>query len=98
MRPPFYIMSSSAEEIQSKMSINKETPMQSVVDHNYTAFLECRFKGTWQSDSAGQYTAVGDDSELRLIRIDGMKKYLAFKSGARVSILFPNVVSYDQSD
>jgi len=85
-------------EAQPMISMSNETPMQSTIDHNYIACLECRFKGTWQSDSAGHYTAVGEDSELRIVRIDGSKKYMAFKTGAHVSLLFPNVVSYEQAD
>jgi hypothetical protein len=81
-----------------KPMISKETSMQSSLDHNYIACLECRFKGTWHSDSEGHYTSAGEDSELRIIRLDGAKKYLAFRSGARVSLIFPNVVSFEQTD
>ena len=91
-------MTTPAEEAQPVISMSNESPKQSSIDHNYISCLECRFKGTWQSDSAGNYTSVGEDSELRIIRVDGAKKYLAFKSGARVSLLFPNVVSYEQAD
>ncbi len=91
-------MITSAEEANQPTTSMKETPTQPSIDHNYIACLESRFKGTWQSDSEGHYTAVGEDSELRIVRLDGVKKYLAFKSGAHVSIIFPNVVSYEQGD
>jgi hypothetical protein len=90
-------MITTDETAQPPISI-EETSSQPSIDHNYIACLECRFKGTWRSDSEGHYTAVGEDSELRIVRIDGLKKYLAFKSGAHVSMIFPNVVSYEQGD
>ncbi len=79
-------------------SIMRRTPMQPIVDHNYIACLECRFKGTWQADSAGRYIASGDDAELRILRIDGVKKYLTFNKDALVSILSSNMITYEQAD
>ena len=80
------------------MAIERNTPGLTSVDHNYIACLECRFKGTWQLDSAGRYVASGDDAELRILRNDGAKKYLTFKSGAVVSMLFSNMITYERSD
>ncbi len=92
-------MSTQAEETEHPtMSIARTIPVQSSVDHNYVACLECRFKGTWQADSAGHYIASGDDAELRILRIDGAKKYLTFKNGARVSVLCSNMLTYEQND
>ncbi|MGI0081128.1 MAG: hypothetical protein ACRECH_16075 [Nitrososphaerales archaeon] len=83
---------------QSIMSSVRKTPMQSGIDHNYISCLECRFKGTWQVDAAGHYTAGGDDAELRILRADGVKKYLVFKKDARVSLSSSNVIGYEQAD
>jgi len=90
-------MITPAEEQSVEPSI-KDTPMHPIIDHNFIACLECRFKGTWQSDSAGNYSSVGEASELRIVRMDGTKRYLAFKNGARVSMIFPNVISYEEGD
>jgi hypothetical protein len=78
--------------------MSRENSAQSNIDHNYIACLECRFKGTWRLESAGHYAAAGEDAELRIVRNDGLKKYLVFKSGALVSLLFPNVISYEKAD
>jgi hypothetical protein len=94
---PSHMITPAEETPQPTLSI-KETSIQPSIDHNYIACLEFRFKGTWQSDSTEHYTAVGEDSELRVVRLDGVKKYLAFKTGAHVSMIFPNVVSYEQGD
>ena len=83
---------------QPIMSIVTRTLVRSSVNHNYIACLECRFKGTWQADSAGHYIASGDDAELRILRIDGVKKYLTFKNSARVSVLSSNMITYEQAD
>ena len=91
-------MMTPEETAQPMIMVNRDTPAQPSIDHNFIACLECRFKGTWSSDSAGHYVAVGEAAELRLVRIDGFKKYLAFKSGAHVTVFFQNVLSYEQTD
>ncbi len=73
--------------------------MQTRIDRTFLGCLECRFKGAWEIDSAtGRYLATGEDAELRIVRLDGMKKYLAFKKGAAVTLSPTNVIMFDQSD
>lgn len=72
--------------------------MQTRVNRTHVGCLECHFKGAWESDSAGHYTATGEDAELRMVRLDGLKKYLAFKKGASVILSPSNVITYEQAD
>ena len=46
---------------------------------------------------AGHYSATGDDAELRIVRLDRVKKYLAFKNGASVTLLPSNVITYEEA-
>ena len=80
------------------MSIIRKVSNAESIDHTYIACLECRFKGNWQSDSAGHYTAEGEDAEVRLVRLDGMRRYLGFKKGAYVNLLASNVLTYEEAD
>ncbi len=84
--------------VQPVISIARKTPILSSIDHTYITCLECRFKGTWQEDSAGHYSATGDDAELRIVRLDRVKKYLAFKKGALVTLLPSNVITYEEAN
>jgi len=72
--------------------------MQTLIDRTYLSFLECRFKGAWEVDSQGNYVATGEDAELRVVRLDGLKKYLAFKKEASVLLSSSNVIRYEHAD
>ena len=72
--------------------------MQTRIDRTYLSFLECHFKGAWEVDSQGNYAATGEDAELRVVRLDGLKKYLAFKKGALVVFSSPSVIRYEHAD
>jgi hypothetical protein len=80
------------------MSIPRRTPTPKKIDHTYIACLECRFKGNWQADSTGHYIAEGDDAEVRLVRLDRTRQYLGFKTGANVTLLPSNVLTYEEAD
>lgn len=69
-----------------------------VMDRTYIACLESRFHGAWKEDSAGHYTAKADNAFLDLVRLDGTRKYMRFKSGAIVSTLYSNVITYLEDD
>lgn len=69
------------------------------IDRTFLGCLECRFKGSWEVESGtGRYIAIGDDAELRVVRLDGLKRYLAFKKGASVTLSPTTVIMFDQSD
>jgi hypothetical protein len=69
------------------------------IDRTFLGCLECRFKGSWEVESGtGRYLANGDDAELRIVRLDGLKRYLAFKNGAAVTLSPMAVIMFDQTD
>ncbi len=66
------------------------------VDHTYIACLECRFVGSWEVDSAMHYRAIGDDAEVKGVRLDATRFYILFRKGALVALVPSNVLTFEE--
>lgn len=68
------------------------------VDHIFVACLECRFKGKWQVVDTTTYRSMAEGAEVRLVQLNGTRKYIKFKNGAYVALLSSNIVTYESED
>ena len=81
----------------SSISVHRGSQGKSI-DHTFITCLECRFIGEWQVDSQLHYRANIEGAELKLVRVDGTRLYLAFRLSAIVKLLPSNVVTYEEHD
>ena len=69
------------------------------IDHVFISFLECRFRGFWNLRSSQiSYVSSGEESAVNLVEMNGTRKTINFKKGAYVTILPPNVITYERQD